>query len=174
MAKIDNSADEVCTDEISLRDKRKVMNKQWWNSIFYSTSDTFKFLAAVVLSAGMGVVGMAIKDAAIAGTASSFSGVMAAIGASPVGLAFLGVAAVCTAVAIGSQFMSSRYFHSGNFDALELNAQHTAKYLIKEIKKQTPTPAIEEHEQNCRADGKQWSQVVKASDPSAAQAPVRG
>src|SRR5262249_16272295 len=123
-------------------------------------SDTFKFIAGVMLAAGMGIVGVALKGV------GSFGEAMAAVAGSEVGVAFLGVAAVATSIAVGSQFLSSRYYHSGNFNALELNAQHTAKYFVKELKKEMAAPV--EYPQNRRADNGLWAPIVRPEQQPAA------
>ncbi len=144
-------------DSEAQRDKEKVMRKGRVNSFFYSASDTFKFLAAVMLAAGMGIIGSVLKELPKEATLST---ALSAVGGSQVGLIFLAVAAVTTAVAVGSQYISSRYNQTAQFDSLEINAKHTAKYLSKEL--QQDSKCLTEEQAATRADGKSWTQYVDA------------
>lgn len=138
-------------DTETLRAKDAVMRTQLVNSLGVSIADTFKFLAAVTLASGMAIIGIGLKSA------TTLAGAWGAITASPAGLAFIGVAAACTAIAITSSYVASRHYTSGNYDALEVNAMHTAKYLVKEIKKENA--CIAEQPGPVRADGKTWCQA---------------
>ena len=153
--------DDICKDAEAVQTKEKVMHKQRLNALFYSTSDTFKFLAAVTLAASMALVGGLLK----AGTITTAGSAIAAISASPVALTFLGTAALFTAIAITSNFISNHYFHSANYDSLEVNAQHTAKYLSEEISadlKKDNLCLTNGQSGQCRADGKSWVDVANA------------
>jgi len=156
---------EVCADPEAMKDKQKVMSRMWWNSLLYSVSDTLKVIASVLTPVGLGVLLPEIVKGAQNGT-----GLIASIqGAPTVTLAIAGISLATTFLAITVGFASSRLYHSGNFDALEVNAQHTAKYLVKELKKETKEPVVE-HSQNCRADGQKWSSVVRpGSQPTIQQ-----
>ncbi len=150
-----NSGNSVFAGKDSQHDKEKVMRTGRKNSFFYSVSDTFKFLAAVTLAAGMGVIGAALKELP---KGAGFSGAMSTIAGSEVGMIFLGAAALATAVAVGSQYVSSRYFQAANFDALEVNAKHTAKYLSKELQKDSL--CLAEEQKVARSDGKTWQEYL--------------
>jgi hypothetical protein len=140
-------------DSESLADRKKVLSEQRTNSKFYSVAETFQFMAAALLPIGIATL------ITTAGGAANVT--MATIGAALTATApalFLGAAAVCTAIAIGSRYMAAKHFHNANFNSVEMNAQHTAKYLASELKGQ---PLDVEYPQNSRADGKKWSQVVE-------------
>lgn len=108
--------------------------------------------------------------------AAASTGIMGAVGLAAgttmgaVGVAVLGVAVALTAVAITSHYISSRYFQNANFDALEVNAKHTARYLSQEIQKDnkclTEKKAVT-YDNPGRTDGKSWVQA--ASRPQSQQ-----
>jgi hypothetical protein len=130
--------------------------KQKTNALFFSISDTFKFIAGTCTAIGMALLVPAlpaiVEGAAITGAAMTGIGIIAA-------------AALATGVAVAASYVSSRNFNSANLDATEINAQHTAKYLVKEL--EAKAACIQhEHPENCRADGKQWQQVVGGRKPS--------
>lgn len=150
-------SDDIHMDAEAQRDKEKVLKEQHKNSRFYSIAETFQFLAAAMLPVGLGLVVAAIK-AIPAGTVT-VAAVSAAFTA-PATLIFLGAAAICTGVAICSRYKASKHFHNATFNATELNAQHTAKYLVQEIKRENACVQQVEHEENCRADGKAWTQAL--------------
>jgi len=164
MAKLIINTEEVCDTE-ALRDKQKVMQKSWWNSVLFSTAETLRAIAAVLTPVGL----MVVLKGAIDKMSDSVSFVQALGMADTTSLIFAGVALGSTVMAIGAGYLSSRVYHSSNFDALEVNAQHTAKYLVKEIKKETTQPTTVIHEQNCRSDGKRWVEAVGKDQ----QMPVR-
>src|SRR5690606_35861528 len=96
--------------------------------------------------------------AAISSMGTALSAVGAAIATPTVGI-FLAAATLCTAIAIGSRYLASHHLHHAQFNSTEIGAQHTAKYLVQEMKKQNA--CVQEYEQNSRADGRQWAQLVK-------------
>jgi len=71
----------------------------------------------------------------------------------------LGVATAVLGVAVGTGYAASRLLQSNQFDNFEINAESTARHLVKEMKS-SKTVVTEEHNQNVRADGKRWVQVV--------------
>lgn len=162
-------------------DRQKVLGEQLANAKLYSIAETFQFLAAALLPVGLGTVIASAKFAsgveAGAGTVATVGAAGAAVAgeitlasiaaafAAPAAMVILGAAAVCTAVAITSRFMASKHHHKANFNSTEINAQHTAKYIAKELKAEAAciTP---ENTQNMRADGKQWAQVVQPKEVS--------
>lgn len=146
--------DDIQMDASARHEKEKIMGEQHKNSRLYSIAETFQFLAAVMLPVG---IGMLIKGATAVG-AMTFASIGSAL-AAPAVFVFLGAAAVCTAIAISSRYAASKHFHNATFNATEINAQHTAKYLVQEMKKENS--CIQEHDANCRADGKAWTQFVK-------------
>jgi hypothetical protein len=87
-----------------------------------------------------------------------------ALTAAVAGAWVIGAAALTMAVAVGSGYISTRFYHGAYADSSELNAQHTAKYLVQELKKEA---ACVQHEGNCRADGKEWAHVVREQNPPA-------
>lgn len=165
-----HASDDIRMDISARQEKKKILREQNINSRFYSIAETFQFLAAAMLPVALGLVIAASKDLLAAaateagvavtalGTSATFAAVGAAFASAPV-LIFLGAAAFCTAVAIGSRYAASKHYHNANFNSTELNAQHTAKYMVKELKSQASCIAPEIPE-NARADGKQWAQVV--------------
>lgn len=140
----------ICNDPRAAREKATVMRAQRVNSLFYGITQICTFMAGIMTAGAMGMIGPQLA----AGVS-----IMALPSAAPVGIAFLAVAAVATVCAVTSNMIGARFFHSANFDQLELNAQHTAKYLVKEIKRENA--CVQEHEQNCRSDERSWQQVVK-------------
>lgn len=150
--------EEVCRDKAALRDKSKVIDASWYSSMFYSVSDTFKFLGGVLLAASMGIIGSDLKGV------ENFSAAMSAIQSSTVGLTFLAAATAVMGAGIATQFFASRVYHTTQFDQLEVNAQHTAKYLAQEIQKAPPqinvVQAQGQFENPPRADGKTWQTFV--------------
>jgi len=147
---VENNTDKEASESI-------VAEKQKANAKFNSLSTTFNFLAGVMLAAGMAIIGTALKGV------TSFAAAATAISGAPIGIAFLVTAAVLTSVAVYSTYKASRNFTSANSDSLEINAQHTAKYLVKEIEAKNKCLT----ENSGRADGKTWCQV--AAERKAAQ-----
>lgn len=137
-------------EDILNGNEASIISKQKKNSFYYGVSDTFKFLSGVMLAASMATLGVALK-----GATSSLAAAGAAIAGSEVGLAFLAAAVVMTAIAVGSQYIASRNYQSANFNALEVNAKHTAKYLVKEI--EGHNMCLTEPK---RTDGKTWQQAM--------------
>jgi hypothetical protein len=138
---------------------QNVLSKQRKHSFYFSTSDTFKFMAGIFMAASMAII---LPLFATAAKTMTFGAALTSLATTaPVGIALLGVAAVTTAIAIGSQYIASRNYQSANFDALEVNAKHTAKYLVNEIKKENA--CIAEQEPKRRADGKSWVEATKVS-----------
>lgn len=159
--------DEICNTPELQRTKERVMKKQRVNSLFYSISDTFKFLAATCTAIGMTLFSpgatsffKSIMDGSSIGAAVKTMGELAGAGMAPLGLGIIAAAAVFTTIAISSSYIASRAYSSGNYDALEVNARHTAKNIVKEFKKEA-TAMQQEYAQNARADGKQWVAVVR-------------
>ncbi len=142
-------------------DRQKVLGEQRANAKLFSIAETFQFLAAALLPVGLGSL-IAASGGASGITIGSIVGALSTVSAP---LVLLGAAAVCTAVAITSRFMASKHHHKANFNSTEINAQHTAKYIAKELKAEAAciTP---ENTQNMRADGKQWAQVVQPKEVS--------
>lgn len=162
------NSDDIVMDADGHADKQKVMRDQRTNAKLYSVAETFQFLAATLLPVGLGVV-IATAKLAAGSTAGITLGSVATAFTAPTAMVILGAAAVCTAVAIGSRFMASKHFHNANFNSTEINAQHTAKYIAKELKAQAAC-VQPEAPQNQRADGKQWTQVVTESSKSLSMA----
>jgi hypothetical protein len=145
-------------DNETLEVKRQLLDNLKANSLLTSISKATTFLAGVMLAAGMAIIGTALKDVAVG---ASLPTVIAAV-SNPVGLSFLGVAIAATAIAVVTDYKASRIWQGGNFDNLEMNARSTAKHLVEQLKENNLClTKPREHEQNQRADGKQWSQVVR-------------
>ncbi len=158
--------EEVCRDKSALADKQKVLGGTFYDSLFHSTGDTFKFVGGILLAAAMGIIGTAISGA----EDKTISAVLSAIQTEAVGLTFLAAATVIMGAGIAAHYMSSRMYHNSQFDQLEVNAQHTAKYLAQELQKTPPqlvvVQAQGQFENSGRADGKPWADVVAKEQPS--------
>lgn len=147
--------DGVSIDKDSMRDKQKVMRTSQFNSFFFSIADTLKVIASVLTPVGIASVLPSVIENA------GKMGVISAIGAAPTAnLILAGISLGAAFMAVGASYVSSRFFHNASFDALEVNAQHTAKYLVKEIKKENA--CIAEQPAPVRADGKTWQEYVKS------------
>lgn len=140
-------------DAEALADRKKILGEQKANSKFYSVAETFQFLAAAMLP-----VGIATLIGAAGGAANVTLATLGAAITTTAPLLFLGAAAVCASIAIGSRYIAAKHFHNANFNSIEINAQHTAKYLTEDLKAQCP---VVEYSENSRSDGKQWVQVVE-------------
>lgn len=179
MAEIKDSAehhDDIKMDADGHADRQKVLSEQRANAKLFSIAETFQFLAAALLPVGLGTVIASAKFAsgveagavAVGTTGAAVAGeitlasIAAAFTATPA-LVLLGAAALCTAVAITSRFMASKHHHKANFNSTEINAQHTAKYIAKELKADAACITVENPE-NARADGKPWAQVVQPKE----------
>ncbi len=174
----DHNQHDIQMDSQARADKEKILSGQRANARLYSVAETFQFIAAALLPVGLGtVIAIAKEQVAATAAASAASGASTAAGiageitlasiataftATPA-LVLLGAAALCTAVAIGSRFMASKHYHNANFNSTEINAQHTAKYIAKELKEQAACVAPE-YLENSRADGKQWTQIVQPKE----------
>lgn len=164
--KITADADEICKDPMALKDKNAVLKQAGKSAVFASISQVSTFMAGIMTAAAMGLVGTALKAGGI-GLGTEGGAAIAAGSAIPIagfaiptaGLVLLGVAAAITLVAVVSNVMASHAGSSAYFDQSEANAKHNAKYIVKELK-QAHSKQFEEHEQNQRADGQKWSQVV--------------
>ena len=127
-------------------DKVKVMKQQEKGAFYSSASQIATFMAGVLTAAAMGIIGPALT-ATVATTIPT------------IGFVFLGAAALATLTAVGCNMKAQKITSSAYFDQSETNAKHNAKYIVQEFAKS----ACVEHEQNCRNDGKGWSQVVAAT-----------
>lgn len=114
------------------------------------------------------IVPSVVEAVKIAGANASLATVGTAVAASTVGISFIAIAAVCMTLAVGSQFISSRHHYSSNFDSLEINALHTAKYLVQEIKKENA--CIQTYENPERSDKQTWVQATHNASPTQNQA----
>lgn len=156
--------DEIQNSLEAQRDTEKVTRIQRRNALFGSVSDTFKFVAGIFTAAAMAMI---LPVLASQTTGIAAVGLGASVAAIPaMGLAVLGVAALATAIAVGSQYFSSRGYQSGVFNSLEVNAKHTAKYLVKEI--ESHNMCLSEHERK-RADGKSWGDYTRSREATAQQ-----
>ena len=126
------------------------MEKLKWNALLGSIAETSKFVAGPLFGVGIG--------AAMAATTLGWT----------LPLTLLTVAATFLVVGVAAGYASTRIWQSGQFDNFEINAESTARHLIKELKS-SHIMTHEEHGQNARADGKKWVQVVKPDQ----QLPVR-
>lgn len=129
--------DEIINSAEAQNDAAKVAGIQRKNAMFGSISDTFKFAAGIFTAAAMALLLPAITTGAVL---------------PPIGIAVFAAAVVSTAIAVGSQYFSSRGYQNATFNALEVNAKHTAKYLVKEIEGHNMCMT----ENKGRADGKTW------------------
>ena len=156
-------------DNKIINDEEQIVRKQRKNSFFYSASDTFKFLAAIFTTTSFAILLPAISGVkAVAATATAaavagsgiaggltFTAACAALTTvAPIGLVLLGAAALVTGLAIGAQYVASRNYQSANLDSFEMNAKHTAKYMVKELKGNNMCLVDQEPK---RADGKSWA-----------------
>jgi len=97
------------------------------------------------------------------------------------GLAMLGGSALATTGSLAANAVGAKYAHSASFDQLELNAQHTAKYVAQAVKQGVGEAQAEnqpdvvvvnqaacEHPEHERKDGKTWAEHVDAQRAQAA------
>lgn len=165
--------ENFCKDDAARSDKRAMMNKTWYNSVYFSVKDSLQYIAGILTAAG---IATAVKPFADAMNASGASLGSALSAVPPVGTGLLVAAAALTAVSVGLGYLTSRNFHSNNFDQMEVNAQHvsryTAKALVQELKSelQASQPAqplsqnfVFNNHNAVRSDGKSWVQVAQAS-----------
>jgi len=144
--------DEIINSAEAQNDAARVARIQRKNAMFTSMSDTFKFMGGVLMTVAMAMIVPAIVTAAAAPGATLIGAITGLTATAPIGLALLGVATVITGAAVASQYMGSRGYQSGLFNSLEVNAKHTAKYLVKEIEGHNMCMT----ENKGRADGKTW------------------
>lgn len=164
--------DDISMDGVGNSERDKVLRNHKKSAKFFSLAETMKFMAAALLPIGLGTL---IHEAKIiAGTgAMDLAAIGAAFATTPV-VVMLGAAALLTAAAIGSAFIASTHHHRANFNSTEVNAQHTAKYIAKELKEQAACVSPEncppseqrniEYKNNSRADGKQWTQIIQPKE----------
>ena len=143
------------------RDEAKFMGKQHMASLFNSIADSMQFMGGVLLATGMAITIPSINFATVTNLATLGSAIAAA---STVGLAFVGVAAVCTAAVICARMASSHYYHTGNYKLADIGAKHNAKYIVEELKSQNAC-IQQEYQQNGRSDGKTWVQAASEKQP---------
>jgi len=161
-------SDGLITDPETIVLKQNLMARDKRSNFLNGISDTAKFLAGILLASGMAIIGTAMK-VAVGAAGPTFPAVLAAF-SNPVGLSFLAVAAVATITAVAANYYGSHIYQSAGFDITDFNAKATAKNLVNALKENNMCMTTEhEHEGNCRADGKQWAQVVR-NDPAIARA----
>ena len=160
--------DGLINDQETLAVKQNLMGRMRRGAMLNSVSSMGTFLAGIMLSVSMSMIVPAIGVASA--THAGLGLLSAVVAASPMGVAFLGIAAVATIAAVGSNYMASRIFQGSNFDQTDFNARDTAKCLVQKLKENNMSMPNQDHEQNQRADGKSWAQVVRQQNqPTLAQ-----
>jgi hypothetical protein len=161
-ANITVNVDDICNDPEAIRTKDKVMKKQNVNAMFGSISSVSQFLAGILTTVGMALALPEFLKALAPQAAGAVGGTLsAAFAAIPgTGLAILGAAVIATVIAVGSGYVSSRMYNSATYDALEVNAKHTAREIALELQKSHSQQP--EYDQNQRPDGKPWAAVMEA------------
>lgn len=147
-------SDEIIKDAKALAVKSKMMGRLRWNSMLNSVGRMATFFAGILLTTGTALMGIALKGASDAGN-MSFGKALATMGGDSVGLAFMGLAAVATVVAVSTDYVASRIWQGNNVDNLEFNAKRTADHLVKKLKENNLC-LTNEYPQNCRNDGQTW------------------
>ena len=137
-----SSPEELIKDRETLAVKDNLMAKMKQGTLYSSISTVAMFVAGPLMAIGASLA-----------LATGGTSMMA-------GLALLGFAATALAVGVTTSYLSSRVWQGSNFDTFEMNARSTAKHLVEQLKENNLC-LTSEHEQNCRADGKQWAQVVR-------------
>jgi hypothetical protein len=150
-------------DEQTLKIKQNIMERDKKSNLLNGISGISTFIAGVMIPIGMSTILPAVSAAAHLG----FGAIMTAVGGCTVGLAFLGVAAVATVAAIAANYYGSHIYQSAGFDQVDFNAKATAKHLVAALKENNMC-FTQEHEQNCRNDGKTWVQAMNR-EPAIAQ-----
>lgn len=144
--------EDFIKDPETLAIKHVLMGKMKQSEVYSSISDSTKSIAGPVLGVGLGMAATALVTGA----------------ALPIGaLAVIGVGLAITAISVVTGYLSSHVYHGSAFDQSEFNAKDTARHLVNALKENNMCLS-EEHEGNCRADGKQWAQVVR-QQPAVAQ-----
>jgi hypothetical protein len=142
------STDNVCKDSDISAKRRSTYSKLMWGPTLSSLSQLLGMFGGPMLGAGLLAL---IGFGGAAGAITTAAIVVTAIGAA------LSIAGVVT------NFIGSRSQNDGWLDQTEMGALANARYLVKELKANNMC-LTNEHPQNCRADGKEWSQVMRPQE----------
>lgn len=159
--KIVPNENDVCQDDRTLREREKVLHKQRESAKYTSISETFQFLAGMMLTVGVSLVVNALKEAK--------KPLLEVLAGETGGLALLAGAATAAAVAITSKYVGAKHLASASFDQTLVNAHQAARSL--ERKKLYVVQ--QEYDQNQRADGRSWVSVTRPNMAVQAQAQVQ-
>lgn len=159
------TTDEIFKDKNVLEVKNKMMGKLKLNAMLGSVSRVATFIGGPLLAGGLGV-GLGSVLSAMANGATLL-GAITGLALPVVGTLVAG--AVFVGVAVAADYAATRIWQSSQFDNFEMNAESTARHLVKELKVNSMC-LTQEHEQNQRADGKSWVQAVR---PQQALQPVQ-
>lgn len=144
---INNNASAASTlSDADIRAQRqKTYSKIMWGPTLSSAAQMMAMFGGPMLGAGLlALIGMG------SGAVSAAAVVVTAVGAT------LSIASIIT------NYIGTRCQNDGWLDQTEMSAMNNAKYLVKELKANNMC-LLQEHEQNCRADGKSWQQMVANS-----------
>ncbi len=158
--------DDVCVDAEAHEKRQKVLATARYNSFFFGLNQVLTAISGVMVTFGMTMVGVAAKTLYEGGKSINFAA-LAGDTAGTIGLSTLGVAAGVVTMAVAAHQISSRVAHAVSYDQSEINAQHTAKYIAKELRKEMESVAsAHQFENQGRADGKSWTEYVSAPQPA--------
>lgn len=131
---IPNENNDLIDDEEGKAQRADILSRQKINTTFYGLQQIFTFISGPLIGAGLAILLPGLESQF--GLASEVMDEEKVKSAFRMGGMLLGAAAASIGVAIASNQISSRVMHSANFDQSEINAQHTAKYVGKAIRKE--------------------------------------
>lgn len=158
--------DQIISDHKSLEVKKIAMRNMRNETFLNSLSKVATFIGGPLMAAGLtmaasqffGIGAAAGGAAAAAGGAAAVTG-LAAI--APATLGILAVGAAFVAVAVATDFISSRIYQGCQFDNTEFNAESTGRHIVKELKAQNMC-LTSEHDSPCQAQKSEWANYVEA------------
>lgn len=160
---IPGGKDEFCADADGKKQRERILNRQSWNSLFFGVHQVTMFMAGILTSVGVMMLGTGVKSLSDKAIPVTLQALQSSTELGTIGFSVLAAAAAVTGISVLAHQFSSRVFHAATFDQMEINAQHVAKYLGKELQKEGPIqaqPVIIVQPAQERGDGRTWQDVV--------------
>jgi len=152
-----SNADSVCKDKDITEKRTKTYSKLMWGPTLNSVAQFFGMFGGPMLGAGLlALIGIGTATPVWSTTAIAVT----AVGA------MLSIAGVIT------NYIGTRTQNDGWLDQTEMGALTNARYLVKELKANNMC-LTNDHEQNCRKDGKKWAQAVNQQEQTMSQGQVQ-
>lgn len=137
-------ATDICKDKELRAIRQKTFAKLKWSPVLNSASRLMGMFGGPLFGTGLlALIGFG-GTSVIATTAI----IMASVGAA------------LSIMSIAADYISTRIAQDGYLDQTDVGARSNARYLVQELKANNMC-LVQEHEQNCRTDGKKWAHTVQ-------------